>query len=591
MQIEELWSRRIQTANTAYKEWESLFKCKILEKYYEGFQYRDLDQEEHPYVVNFFYSTINEKISAHLYARPQFKISPKPGFSDYDLSFAVQSAQLKEDTLNTIISNDGVNFEEEIELAYIDSFFRFGVIEVGYSADWIINPNAGKPLLRSFKKANISKEEDRILKQPDFLPENEQVYFKRIDPERFRVGGIDSCYLNRCDWVGYYDLVYKSDLYAMKGLKNLDQLDTTGSYIATGSSDNYANIDNAVKIWHIWSIREGKRLLLLDAPMVELWSSTFYRLPLFAFRGDRRTKGFYPIPPAFQWISPQDEINDARQQLKNHRRRFIRKFQVVEGTVDDIERDKFENGPDGSLITVKKENAITAIETASLGPESDKSALIAKDDMNIVSGTGNEARGVADRMTATQSRYIEGHANRRESKEDAKVAKWICAIGREALLIARDKFTNGTWVKLNADPGEEFLGEVQDQNMAYRWVTSEDLSDGFDFRIDVDITSMSPDKFEEEKRHYVEFLSLLTQFPQIAISPTLVRETAYRCNYRNEKVIKEFQKIALIQMLGQANIAAEQSNQAQAIAQRQVEQMTPNTQAQIENQLQNQVLQ
>jgi len=580
------WGKKLEISEKAYKEWEGRFRCSVLEKYYEGFQFKDV-QEKYPYVVNFFYATINEKIAAHLFGKPQFKVTPKPGFSDFDLSFAIQSAQIKEDTLNTIIQRDDSYFEEEVESAFLDSFFRYGIIEVGYSANWVINPQAGKPVLRSFKKNELYGREDSIVRQPEELPENEQIFFKRIRPNRFRVGGIDSSYLTRCDWVAYYDYVLKADLLGLPGIKNKDQIrDSIGSSVSYSDIDepNY-DYSSIVKIWHVWSNREKKRYLLLDSPSVELWSDDFERLPLFGFRWDRRTSGWYPIPPSFQWVSSQDEINDARRQLKNHRKRFIRKFQALEGSIDDIERDKFESEVDGELVTVKRENAISAIETASLGAESDKSVMIAKDDFNTVSGTANEVRGTADRMTATQARAIEGHASRRETKTDVKVSKWVCAIGREALLLARDKFTMGTWIKLNVDPQEDFMEEVKDQQAAYRWVSSEDLSDGYDFRIDVDITSMSPQRFDEEKAHYIEFLSLMSQFPQVALSPALIRETAYRCNYRNERVIKEFQKVALITMLGQANQQAQAGGQGNQIAQGNVEQQTPNTQAEIENQM------
>jgi len=571
---ESLWTTRLATADHAYKEWEGLFKCDMLEKYYEGFQWKLQNIENAPYVINYFYSTINEKIAAHLFSQPQFIVSPKPGYSDYDLSFAIQSAQLKEDMLNTIISTERSHFEEEIEAAYLDSVFRFGIVECGYAADWIINPNAGKPLFRSFKKENVNPKDDRIIKQPDELPENEQIYFKRINPTRFRVSGIDSSYLHRCDWVGYYDWVYMSDLRKMKGIRNVDRLEEGTTYNSGSSYSNDENHEDAVKIWHIWSNREQKRLLLLDSPCVELWSAPFTRIPLFTFRWDRRTSGFYPIPPAFQWVSPQDEINDAREQLKNHRKRFIRKFQVMKGMIDEIEKEKFESNVDGELVTVNQAGAISAIDTASLGAESDKSFMIARDDMNIASATSADQRGVVDRMTATQSKLIENHSNRRESREDSKVAKWVCSIGREALLLARDKFTSGTWIKLGTDPSENMLGEVNDKGAAYKWVTSEDLEDGYDFRIDVDITSMSPARFQEEKKNFVEFLSLTSQFPQIAFSPMLIRETAYRCNYRNERVIKELQKLSLITSLGQL----QQGNQGQ----QNVEKMAPGATAQIE---------
>lgn len=72
------------------------------------------------------------------------------------------------------------------------------------------------------------------------------------------------------------------------------------------------------------------------------------------------------------------------------------------------------------------------------------------------------------------------------------------------------------------------------------------------------------------------------------MSPTLIREAAERIGYKgNEKVIKEFQNMAILAMVGQAQNA--QGGPGAAAAQRQVAKSTPNQMEQITNQLQNQV--
>jgi hypothetical protein len=55
---------------------------------------------------------------------------------NYNQDFAVQSAQIKQDTLNTVVRNPNGNFVRNVKLAALDSFFRFGITETGYAADW-----------------------------------------------------------------------------------------------------------------------------------------------------------------------------------------------------------------------------------------------------------------------------------------------------------------------------------------------------------------------------------------------------------------------------------------------------------------------
>lgn len=596
---DQIWSGRIQNANKYHDAWEKLFKCKILEDYYEGRQWANVTDGYSPYTINKFFETIEIKIAEFIPTFPKYQVSAREANSTEDLESAAEASSLKQDVLNSIIMDNKQHFRQEMEMGYKDSYFRFGMMEVGYAADWILNPNAQKPLLASGAEINPGKKH-KIIQEPPELPINERIYFKHIGARRFRVGGIDNKYLNRCSWVGYYEFVYKDDLLSLKGIKNSDKIKDAAPQspdkdVIYGDSDHDKIKNGAVKIWHIWDNRAGNRLIVLDSPCVTIYEKKFKRLNLFDYRPNRRTstEGFYPVPPAFQWLSSQDETNETREAQRAHRRRFVRKFQVVADFIDDDEIEKFESGADGALIKVKRPGAIGPIENASMGQENDKAAITSSDDLNKISGTSSESRGVADRTTATQAQIINQRSSIRETHERDLVVDWLCNIGREVLLTARDKFVLGTWAQLTSNIKEQFLGTVQQTNPAYQWVTAEKLQDGYDFRIDVDVTSLSENAAQDEKQKFIEFLSVLANYPAIAFSPLLVREAAYRVGYRNEAVIKELQKMALMQELGRQ----QQIGQAQAQAgdgptngaTQLNQQMQPNTQSQITQQIQKQV--
>ena len=578
------WKESINDANTYFNEWDKLFKCEKLEKYYEGKQWPQQEQLNYdPYVINKIYETIQIKIADYIPVFPVYQVSAKPANFEYDPEIAIQSAQLKQDTLNTLIDNPLIHFNEEIESAYRDHFFRFGIIEVGYSADWIMNPNAERPLLGSTTDENPNNQQRRKVKnEPRELPTDERIFFKHIKAKRFRVGGFDARYLERCTWCGYYDYVDKDQLLAIKNLLNKDQINNanlfTPSSFIVDRDDKVRSYDNAVKIWHVWHNEARCRLLILDSPRVTLFERKFKRLPLFDYRPDPRllNEGFYPIPPVYHWISPQNETNETREMLRSHRRRFIRKYQVLEGKIDQEEIEKFETGPDGALVVVKEINAISAIEGANLDASENTAIQTADDDLNKVSGTSSEDRGVADRTTATQAQIVNQRSQIRETKERDRVVKWLGVIGRESLLTARDKITLGIWINVSSPEGENYLGEIKDDVPIYKWITSEDLNDGYDFRINIDVTSLSASSQEDESEKFVKFLSLLTQFPMIAFSPTLVREAAYRTGYRNMKAIKEFQKQALLMEFGRMNQLQMQVQQSSAQLQQAGQPAQPN---------------
>jgi hypothetical protein len=571
---DRIWAGRIPAADKYYADWEKLFRCDILDKYYEGFQWKSQTELAYnPYTINKIYETIQIKIASFIPTFPKYLVSSKPANED-SLEAASASANLKGDLLNTIIQDFGSNFSEELEQIYKDSFFRFGMAEVGYEADWIINPNAPKPLLGKDTDTQLSEaRRQRIIQEPPEIPQNERVFVRHIPAKTFRIGGMDNKYLNHCGWCGYYDYINKDELLALPKLLNREKLETA---IASAPFDGIPGGDGSetigerwkkdgVKIWRIWDARAQVRVLVLDNPFITIFQRKFDRLPLFDLRPDKRLilNGFYPIPPAFHWISPQDEYNEIREMLRAHRRRFLRKFQVLEGMMDDEEIEKFETGPDGALCKVKRDGAIKPIDNAALGPELGQASQTSSLDLHEISGTTSEAHGIADRTTATQATIVNQRAGLRETKERDRVVKLYCEIGREILLTIRDNFTGKTVIRLTQPEGEAYGQNVRDNSQTFKFIQSEDLNDGYDFKIDVDLTTLSVAAQEEEKKKLFEFTAYLQQNPFVAFSPYLIREAAMRIGYRNEKAIAEFQQMALLMELARMNQLKAMAGQAQ----------------------------
>lgn len=602
--MNKLWKARLDRANAIYDEWATRFKCEALENYYEGFQHGVVNPIHgvEPYVVNLVYTTIKIQSANIELAYPKYLITPKPGSADYSQEIAILSAQIKEDVLNTIIDDEKESFSDTCHLTFLDSKFRFGVVEIGYAADWLRNPLAQPPLLdyqvttpgEDTSSKDLDDKDSKIAEQPEVLPENERIYIKRIPARRFRVSSKNAQELDRCDWIGYYEFVPVADLKAIKGLKS-EYLDNARVYFSEEdledpSSRSEKPKSGVAKVWHCWDNRAKKRFLLLDNPCEVIWEDDFKRLPVKGIRWDLRLKGWYPIPQVFQWLSPQNEYNETRNMMRSHRRRFVRKFQMVGDDLEPEELDKFTSGEDGSVIKVPAKDAIQPITNPVLDGNVKDSLIISKDDFNEVTGTSSADRGRADRTTATESQRLGLKADIRDSAEDSKWNKFLAAIGREILLLASERFVEGTWAKLGQDPGEKFLGELA-ENPAYQWVTSEQLDDGYDFKIAVEIISASPIRNDEEEKKFLKFLSIVNNFPQISLSPILVREAAYRCGYRNERVIQEMQKMAQLTMLGSINQAGGGGQGGSNVPQQITAQQTPNTQEQITNQLDNQLVQ
>lgn len=607
-----MWISRVNKANKAYEDWEAKFRCSTLEEYYYGFQWDGKSDVVDRYVINFVFSTIEIKKPSLLFTEPLFKCKPKPVSAEFDYMASAHRAQLREDVINTIISDEDQEFSDEFELFVTDAFFRFGVMEVDYSANWIENPNAGKPILKSDNDPYTDPDDDKnVLREPDKLPEEERVYFKRIPPWRFRVGGMSGKSLKSCSWVGYWDYFRLEDLKANPDIENLDAL-----HSGTARSDDYdgrigpenlttdtekMDKGDLVKVWFIWDMRQKKKLVISEAQKAILIERKYKRLPLTTLKFIDKLRGWYPVPPVFNWKSPQDEINEARQQQRIHRRRASRKYLYRDGAFpDDEELDKLENGEDMtfSKTSVDPTTAVAVLPQAPTDATLSQSMLVSRDDLNIITGTSMEQRGQSDRTTATQAGLIEQRTQLRETRMRNQVAKVLKEIGLLVLYTIREKFSLDFWVKHRTNEfNEDFLAEFQEAQEEWRQFTAKDLGDDDDFAIDISLDSISPVANEESKQHFVEFLTLLTSFPFIAFDPVLVRETAYRCGYRNEKVIARMAQMAMLAAIGQMEQAKQQvamagmqqmGQQPNNLAQTRAEQMTPPTQEQVQTQLQGQ---
>ena len=575
------WIQRIHEADRFFDDWHTKFRCKKLYDYYENFQWKgrtDSPQMNyHPYQLNLFHSTIKIKLASFLFQRPKFVISPEPGASHWDLDSAVQGAQIKQDTLNTIIKNPNVKFAKTLKRIALDSFFRFGMAEVGYAADWR-NPVKEDPLLNNWEDPEKSEDKVRVLEQNE-VPMNERFFVKRIKPWRFRASVSDAEDLDEFEWCGYWQYFYVDTLKKTPGIKFPDDYsgatyttDSIGSFYKDSSSGLFVNNRSTraiCKVWNIWdNIAKERRLLLdgYDFENFELWSQPYERLPLIDIRWDLREEGFYPIPPSFYWLSSQDEINESREQVRSYRRRFTRKFQMVKGDVEEEEAEKFVSGPDGVLITVKSKDAISPIGNPEIGPTSENALLQAKDDFNISSGTSAEARGPSDRETATSAKITDTRAQIRESAEQLDFSEFVTLIGREILCQAGEKLVEGLWVKYSSNPEETVFTDMQVNGPIYKFIKSQDLSDGYDFTINIDVMNATPVAMQAEQTAFTNFVMFLQNAPMVAMSPVLIREAAYRFGYKNEQVIHQMQQVALLSMAAKASQAGASGQQIQQAA-------------------------
>lgn len=567
----------IDAAEKVYKKWDQTYSPDLLERYYYGLQWQNdvAELDKRKYVINMFYPSLKVRQPSLLFFRPKVRIEPRPGRNDDSHTDIEARAKLQQDTVNTFIGNPDIAFNLETQLAVLDAQFRFGVVEVGYTADFIDNPNAGKPVLND-KNEPLTDGDGSEVTQPSKLVNQEGLYVKWVPGNTVRVSANAHNRLERCEWFAYYEWHYIADLKANPRYKNTSNLKATGQLKDSEKSETVdADADahkNMVKVWKRWNLRreaDGSRMryVWVEGGDKFLLEEPYKIFPFAGLKFDERLDEWYPLPPTFNWISPQNELNETREQQRVHRKRFNRMFQALAGAfASEEEKAKWAEGEDGTLLEVTRDEAIKPIADAPLDPTVVRNIPQTKEDFREISGISGEERGVAEAETATQANIIQLQSRVRESFGRVQVAQWLSKIGTIMLETIREYMSLPFWIKVNVDLNSPDATQ-EALRVGYLWqqIEGENLGD-MNFDISVDVESLSPVAEESERNSWLQMLTVITnptlQIP-LATSEVLLRKTVGYFGIKSEREISEIQKAMSMSLMVAAQQAMAQTQAKQ----------------------------
>jgi hypothetical protein len=505
----------------------------MLEEYYYGHQWSGDSQawDQRKYVINMFYPSIKISMPQAMFSVPSFTIEPKKTRTDDPASDAEAKAKLQEDTLNTVVSDVDFGFSLEAGLALLDAQFRFGIVEVGYSADFTENPLAGKPMLND-DQTEMMDETGKAVFNPDVVVNAEKVYMKWIPAKTFRVSMANHNNLEKCDWCGYYEYLNLDDVKANPAFKNTAGLTATARYRQNGGGDDEQPPPGMVKVWRIWDLRAKVKRTWADGATKFMQEKPFNFCPFGVLKFDEILGQFLPMPPTYNWVHPQNELNETRDMQKVHRRRFKRRFLRRAGAFKNEEEfRKLQSGEDGQSaeVTGDPTSAVVPLQDAPLDTQVVRNIPQTQDDFTRISGISGEAQQVAQSETATQANLIAMAGQVREAFKRVQVGQWCSRIGRLILMTMRENMALPFWIKSAVDPESPMaFQEAQEVAMLWKQIEAENLGD-IDLEIDVELTAMSPAEQEQNRDKWIAFLQLLNQ-PGIGTlllnSPLLLKKMA-----------------------------------------------------------------
>lgn len=592
--VRELF-RRVTDARKVKRKWENDFEVNRSHDYVKGFQ-RPLEdekdaQDENKYQINKILASLKAKIPNIFYYYPYFRVRASRSREDTPAETVSARATLLQDTVNTIIRNPETRFKDECMLALKEAQWAFGVIEVGYEADWGENPYAQKPTLVENEtveddlqaSGRLPEDDDPIalvMKTLTQVPHKETFYCKYIPARQFYVSSNDRSSTEAQDWVAYWEWMYLEDVKRCPSFKNTEDIKATGKsgdYSTDAElspmSDERSDVPpDMVRVWKFWDQREKKRYVLAEGNDTILKETEFDVLPLFILRMEIMPGEWYPLPPIFSQLTEQDEFNDSREYLRVVRKGTRPRYLIDKNAFDPEELEKLETDDFNTFVAVVNGNlnAIQAVQQPSMAETAIRTLSLSEQGITEQAGVSmldRLTRSAGGAPTATEVQTLEQKGNVRDSYEQQIVADWMGSIGRGILVCAIDKMTLPKWVYLNSDPrSPQFLADAQSIAATWQQITSdqiEDAASAMNWDVSVDIESMSPTSELQYANKLMQFMNLVSSpgvGQLLSLSPPLLKLMLNMVGIRNEtdqkSIMEALQKRDALQQAMMAAAAA-----------------------------------
>ena len=178
---------------------------------------------------------------------------------------------------------------------------------------------------------------------------------------------------------------------------------------------------------------------------------------------------FYPMGELESMESLQLELNETRNQMFNHRKRFARKWVYAREMFDDEGVKALSSDVDNTMVPILGDanpaNYIAPLPSIGTPPDFYNQSGLIEEDINSVTGISDYMRGQPEsdiRRTATEAAMIQDAANSRARDKLAKVETFLAEVG-EAIVALMQQFLTGdhvaritsvagrAWVNYDAD--------------------------------------------------------------------------------------------------------------------------------------------
>jgi hypothetical protein len=578
------WRKRLKAAEDLKSSWETDFRTQDCYDYWRGDQLKDPVETDgtRKAQVNKIHAEVRTNIPSMYFYRPYARINPEPEEVDTVGSRVEERSRLLQDTVNYLIRHKDTGFRENTYLSLLESEWAFGCVEVGYSAEFVDAPGAERPELKEKKDTKVNKNPPREEERIDQLVNNdmasiqrelermrksiksEKFYVRHIPANRILVSISDKPCVQDNDWIGYWEDLAVEDVKKSRAYKNTRGLksclpgDRRREKTRMEAEKELGEAEK-VRLYKIWNLRTKERFVIAEGHDKYLLRKRFKRFPLKFLRFDPDPYHFYPIPPIYNKLGPQDEYNRSREFLRITREGRKPKFTFDAGSITPEEMKKLEGGKHGLYAQRQPgtTNPIEPVPQPNLSDSAVTTLTFSDKEFSDVGGIGGDAR-VSQEATATQAKIAAVKEQSADSYDRGIVADWLGDISLELLQLAIENMNIPRVIAINTAPDGSMPEEAMMIAQDFQQIDAQKLSDesnGLSFACVIDIESLSPVSEEEAWQKWIMGLQMIGNPGMamlFAVSPELLKKTLEKMGIRSARdqqlIIESMQKFMQMQM-------------------------------------------
>lgn len=217
--------------------------------------------------------------------------------------------------------------------------------------------------------------------------------------------------------------------------------------------------------------------------------------PFIMLRNYEVPDHFYPMGEVEAIEILQEELNETRSQMLNHRQKFARKYLIHADSFDNTAMKALKSNRDNEMVPFDGEiadmaNSVIPMPVQGTPPDFYNQSELIQDDINTISGVSEFMRGTAAdiRRTATEAAMLQDAQNARASAKLAAVETSLAEIGERLIQLLQTYMTGKHVVRIIGMP------------MGNGWVEfDKDYIEGrFDFEVDAGSTQPRNESFRQQ---------------------------------------------------------------------------------------------